>query len=198
MTQDEISSKVKELHSQIKAAETFLNWEYLTAYTIKLFKLIVPDYQSRLDEHTLYYVNVLSKPTDKVDIDDLICGFWECSIVKDFWTRYIYPEYPRYNPYKYLDEKGDTKVFYEVSELPTPPKKSSMLTAAMAGRINMEIDIEDQTPNKDTGYLECREEALEYLRSVDYVSEDEVDGILDSHFMSYPPHKALEIIQQVY
>ena len=45
---------------------------------------------------------------------------------------------------------------------------------------------------------EYRELAINYLKGVDYISEDEIDGIVDSAFISYSPQEAYEIIQKTY
>ena len=45
---------------------------------------------------------------------------------------------------------------------------------------------------------EYRELAVNYLKGVDYISEDEIDGIVDSAFINYSPKEAYEVIQKTY
>lgn len=45
---------------------------------------------------------------------------------------------------------------------------------------------------------EYRELAIDYLKGVDYISEDEIDGIVDSTFINYSPKEAYEVIQKTY
>lgn len=45
---------------------------------------------------------------------------------------------------------------------------------------------------------EYKELAIDYLKCVDYISEDEVDGIVDSTFINYSPKEAYEVIQKTY
>lgn len=64
--------------------------------------------------------------------------------------------------------------------------KDELLRAAGKGAIT--------TQTHNTEEEEYRELATQYLRSVDCVSEDEIEGIVDSHFISYSPAEAYEII----
>lgn len=45
---------------------------------------------------------------------------------------------------------------------------------------------------------EYKELAIDYLKGVDYISEDEIDGIVDSTFINYSPKEAYEVIQKTY
>lgn len=45
---------------------------------------------------------------------------------------------------------------------------------------------------------EYRELAINYLKGVDYISEDEIDGIVDSAFINYSPKEAYDVIQKTY
>mgnify|MGYP004559431355 CR=1 FL=1 len=51
---------------------------------------------------------------------------------------------------------------------------------------------------KSDVYNEFYNKSLEYLRSVDYVSEDEMQGILESTFISYSPEEAYDIIRKTF
>lgn len=45
---------------------------------------------------------------------------------------------------------------------------------------------------------EYKELAIDHLKGVDYISEDEIDGIVDSTFINYSPKEAYEVIQKTY
>lgn len=45
---------------------------------------------------------------------------------------------------------------------------------------------------------EYRDLAIDYLKGVDYISEDEIDGIVDSTFINYSPKEAYDVIQKTY
>ncbi len=45
---------------------------------------------------------------------------------------------------------------------------------------------------------EYKELAIDYLKGVDYISEDEIDGIVDSTFINYGPKEAYDVIQKTY
>lgn len=45
---------------------------------------------------------------------------------------------------------------------------------------------------------EYRDLAINYLKGVDYISEDEIDGIVDSTFINYSPKEAYDVIQKTY
>jgi hypothetical protein len=76
-------------------------------------------------------------------------------------------------------------------------KINSMLAAASMAEVEMAVEMMSPTP-EDPIEIQCREDAIEYLRGLDYISEDEIDGIIDSHFISFGPERALQIIQSTF
>ncbi len=49
-----------------------------------------------------------------------------------------------------------------------------------------------------TEEAEYYDSAKEYLKGVDYISEDEIDGIVNSAFITHGPERGLEVIRQLY
>ena len=70
----------------------------------------------------------------------------------------------------------------------------SLLSAAQIAATGELFDKKE----KSDVYNEYYHEATEYLRSVDYVSEDEMQGILESTFISYSPEEAYDIIRKTF
>lgn len=68
--------------------------------------------------------------------------------------------------------------------------KSELLRAASKGSVDFK--------KEDTEEAEYRDLAIQYLRSVDCVSDDEIEGIVDSHFISYSPREAYEVITKTF
>lgn len=86
----------------------------------------------------------------------------------------------------FLIHDDDTEFAEEVAitenELMRAARKGSGISTA-------QVSMED---------AEYRELAVNYLKGVDYISEDEIDGIVDSAFISYSPQEAYEMIQKTY
>jgi hypothetical protein len=73
-----------------------------------------------------------------------------------------------------------------------PCRARTLLMAAIAAGTPFEVKTEKSDED------EYRDKAAEYLRGIEYISEDEIEGILDSHFINYPPAKAYEVITKTF
>lgn len=82
--------------------------------------------------------------------------------------------------------------YYEVAMEPHVELsgKEELLRAAGKGSVAIQ--------KQDTEEEEYKELATQYLRSVDCVSDDEIEGIVDSHFISYSPSEAYEVIVKTF
>lgn len=69
--------------------------------------------------------------------------------------------------------------------------ESELMRAARKGSADSVIPISMEE-------AEYKELAIDYLKGVDYISEDEIDGIVDSTFINYSPKEAYEVIQKTY
>lgn len=79
--------------------------------------------------------------------------------------------------------------------------KSELLRAANAANVGGSDSSSSSSSTmhaEDSEEIQYRELATQYLKGVDYISEDEIEGIVDSAFINYSPELAYQSIMSTY